>query len=329
MKFKEYIINKLKNTNGKKKILFVDGNDQRAIEAVKLHDQDNIIEAIVLVEKNNDIPEGIKNYISMEQWSSKENILIEKYVERRQGKETLDQAKSAIKEKATFAMLMLELGEVDGVVGGLVDPTSVILRAAFKIIKPAEGIKTISSVMIMEKGEDWSIFSDISVNIEPSKDQLVDIAFNSVDFAKAIGFEIKPAFLSFSTDGSAVHPRSTIVKEATEEFNKKSYIKAIGEVQFDTAWVEKVREQKYSQESFKGKASILIFPSLEAGNIGYKIAQRLGGYGAVGPILTGIKKPVNDLSRGALVEDVYNTGNNNCFTNKIKNLMGFYFFIRV
>lgn len=307
MKFKEYIIDKLKQKNGKKKILFVDGKDKRAIEAVKLHNQDEIIEAILLVEKKSDIPEGVKNYINMEDWVSKENVLIDKYVEKRKGKETADQAKVVIKEKSTFAMLMLELEEVDGVIGGLIDPTSVILRSAFKVIGPAEGIKTISSVMIMEKGEDWSIFSDISVNIEPSKEQLVDIAFNATDFAKTIGFEIKPAFLSFSTDGSAVHPKSTLVKEATDAFNEKSDIKAIGEVQFDTAWVESVRKQKYSKESFEGKASILIFPSLEAGNIGYKIAQRLGNYGAVGPILTGIRKPVNDLSRGALVDDVYNT----------------------
>ena len=208
-----------------------------------------------------------------------------------------------------FAMLMIKLGEVDGVVGGLINPTSDILRAAFKLIGPKKGINTISSVMIMEKESDWSIFADISVNIMPSEDQLVDIAINASEFGKSIGFESKVAFLSFSTAGSAVHERSTLVANATKKFNEtyKADYPAVGEIQFDAALSQEVRKMKYKEDSFDGKASILVFPSLEAGNIGYKVAQRMGGYGAIGPIITGVAKPVNDLSRGATPIDVYNT----------------------
>ena len=138
---------------------------------------------------------------------------------------------------------------------------------------------------------------------------MVDIAKNASTFAKAIDFKSKVAFLSFSTSGSAVHDKSTTVKDAVVKYNEinDSPYKAIGEVQFDAAFSPDVRASKYKEDGFKKMPSIFVFPSLDAGNIGYKIAQRMGGFGAIGPIITGVNKPVNDLSRGALTEDVYNT----------------------
>jgi len=142
----------------------------------------------------------------------------------------------------------------------------------------------------------------------PTSDQLVEIAQNAAKFAGTIDLEKKVAFLSFSTLGSAVHERSTFVRDAVLKYNENNpEIKAIGEIQFDASVSETIRKAKYKEETFKGNPNIMIFPSLEAGNIGYKIAQRMGGYGAIGPIITGINKPVNDLSRGALTDDVYNT----------------------
>ena len=204
---------------------------------------------------------------------------------------------------------MVELNIVDGAISGLLSPSSDVLRAAFKIIGPKPNVRTISSIMVMEKESDWYIFTDISVNIAPNIDQLVDIAKNASSFANLINFKEKISFLSFSTSGSAVHPRSILLKDAANKYNEKFNPKypAIGEIQFDAALDESIRRMKYKTPSFSGDTSIFVFPSLEAGNIGYKIAQRLGGFGAIGPILTGLNKPVNDLSRGATVKDVYNT----------------------
>ena len=310
MEFKKYITKKIESlsSESKKKVLFIDGQDQRAIEAAKKHVNDNYIEPILLLSKEMDT-QGIKS-ILISSFKDKEQELIEKYVEKRKGKETIEDAKKVIFDPNFFAMLLLELNYVDGVIGGLHAPTANILRAAFKVIGAKKGIKTISSVMIMEKGEQAYLFGDISVNISPSKEQLVDIGKNALDFAKSIDFEEKIAFLSFSTSGSAVHERSTLVKEATELFNEKYPLKnkAIGEVQFDAAFSEDVRKAKYkADQTFSNEAKIFIFPSLEAGNIGYKIAQRMGNFGAIGPIITGMNKPVNDLSRGATVQDVYYT----------------------
>jgi len=185
-----------------------------------------------------------------------------------------------------------------------------ILLSGITESQPAKkGVKTISSVMVMEKGEEWYIFTDISVNIAPTVNQLVDIASNASTFARLIDFETKVAFLSFSTSGSAVHEKSAIMKDATEMFNNnfKPKYPAIGEIQFDAAISDEVRKMKYKGKTFDGKPTIFVFPTLDVGNIGYKIAQRMGGFGAIGPIITGINKPINDLSRGAKVVDVYNT----------------------
>ena len=312
MTFQKYIEDKLKDksSQGIKKVLFLDGDDQRAQKAAVQHEMDGILEPVLLFEKKSDCTNGkMSHCLFMEDWKDREDVLVAKYLERRKGKENEEQAKEAIKNKVIFAMLMIELGEVDGVIGGLINPTADILRGAFKVVGTKPGIKTISSVMLMERANEWYIFTDISVNIEPNADQLVDIAKNASDFARAIDFKTKVAFLSFSTSASAVHPASQMVREATLKFNDsyKPEYKAIGEVQFDAAFNPEVRKSKYKDEGFKKNPTIFVFPSLNAGNIGYKIAQRMGGFGAIGPIITGVNKPVNDLSRGATTTDVYNT----------------------
>ena len=309
MKFTKYIEEILEKRKNKKRILFMDGSDDRAQEAALAHKKANKIIPVLLIETN-DVAKDIDiEKIVISDWKSKEEILINKYLEIRKGKDNIESAKKVIFDPATFCMLMVAMNKVDGAIGGLSCPSSDVLRAAFKVIGPKKGVKTISSVMVMEKGEEWYIFTDVSVNISPNVNQLVEIAQNASTFANLINFETKIAFLSFSTSGSAVHEKSTIIKEATNIFNNtfKPKYKAIGEVQFDAAFSENVRKIKYKGEAFDGKPTIFIFPTLDVGNIGYKIAQRMGGFGAIGPIITGINKPINDLSRGAKVDDVYNT----------------------
>lgn len=311
MIFRKYVTEKLLKETTKKRILFIDGQDSRAQEAAQQHLKDNIIEPILLFEKKSEKANWKHGAaIAIEDWQDQKETLIETYLARRKGKDSLEIAQKNINDKNVFAMLMLEMNEVDGVIGGLVAPTADILRAAFKVIGPKPGIKTISSIMVMTKESDWYVFGDISVNIEPNAAQLVDIASNAATFAETLDIDPRIAFLSFSTSGSAEHPKSLLVKEATDQFNKQHKLahQAIGEVQFDAAFDLDVLKSKYkSKTTFDKPANIFIFPDLNAGNIGYKIAQRMGQFGAIGPIITGVNKPVNDLSRGAKVADVYNT----------------------
>lgn len=285
-----------------KKILIIDGEDSRAIEAAKILKKNKLVEPVLLVKTKLDL-EIEQEIVNQE----KIQIFIKKFLKIRKEKETLETATKQLNTLPFYGMMMLEAEIVDGVIGGLNYPTSDILRAAFKCIGPKKKIKTISSVMIMHKENQKYLFSDISVNVKPSEEQLAEIGLNASEFAKFLDFEQKTAFLSFSTDGSAVTPESILVKKAVEIFNQKSAYPAIGEIQFDAAINEDIRKSKYKKNSFSSESKIFIFPDLNSGNIGYKIAQRLGNFGAVGPIITGIKKPINDLSRGALAEDVYAT----------------------
>lgn len=288
---------------GIKSILIIDGEDARAIEAAKRLAASKLVRPILLVSK---LLEGvdIEQHVVSELQTK---AFVEQFIEIRKGKENLESAQKQIATLPFYGTMLLKTGKVDGVIGGLAYPTADILRAAFKIVGPKPGIKTISSVMIVHKDDNKLLFSDISVNIAPNVDQLVDIAKNAVDFGLQLGFEPNPAFLSFSTTGSAKSPQSDAVAEATQIYNQSATYKAMGEIQFDAALDAQVRKQKYKGEASKENANVLIFPSLEAGNIGYKIAQRLGNYGAIGPIIVGIAQPINDLSRGATVEDIYNT----------------------
>ncbi|TQC54152.1 phosphotransacetylase [Mycoplasmopsis mucosicanis] len=316
MEFTSLIQHNVEQIQTKKRIVLVDGNDSRAIEAAQLLEHFHNLEIILLTENDEKINTKA-TVLNINANKAKQEIYAHTLFNRRQAmadakgkenKDTLDVCLKAMQQRPSYAMMMLENGEVDGVVGGLIYSTADMLRAAFKVVGPAQGIKTISSVMVMHRGEETLFFSDISVNARPHKAALTDIGINAAKFVKGFGIEPKIAFLSFSTDYSAKTEETVMVHEATEEFNAKyDGVKAIGEVQLDAALDLGVRNKKYKKESFNEPANTLIFPNLEAGNIGYKLVQRLAGFGAIGPIIVGTNKPVNDLSRGAKVNDVVNT----------------------
>ena len=158
----------------------------------------------------------------------------------------------------------------------------------------------------MERGDEKYIFADCAINIDPDAETLTEIAYQSAQTAKAVGIDPKIAFLSFSTKGSAKGEMIDKVVEATKLFNKKyPEIPADGELQFDAAFVPSIGEAKAPGSKVAGHANVFIFPELQSGNIGYKIAQRLGNFSAVGPILQGLAEPINDLSRGCSTQDVY------------------------
>jgi len=204
---------------------------------------------------------------------------------------------------------LLNEGQVDAALAGAVSTTAEVIRATISTIGLAPGNKTVSGAFLMHRDSDNQtfLFADSGVVIDPTEDQMLDIARCSVETWKKIGDGTPPsvAFLSFSTKGSAVHPLATKVSSAASKF-KSLYpdITSSGELQFDAALIPEIGQRKCPGDPVAGKANIFIFPDLNSGNIGYKIAQYLGGFQAFGPILQGANKPYSDLSRGASVEDI-------------------------
>ena len=231
----------------------------------------------------------------------------------------VDAAKASIlKDYTMYAALMLKAGDVDGLVSGACHSTANTLRPGLQVIKTAPGIKTVSSsfVMVAPDGENpynpdgVAVFGDCAINIEPTAEEVADIAVSSAETARDIaGIEPRVAMLSFSTMGSGNDDKffKTVPKmqEATAIAKQKAPdLKLDGEFQFDAAVAPEVGKLKAPNSPVAGQANVFIFPNINAGNIGYKIAQRFGGYMALGPICQGFAKPINDLSRGCSVDDV-------------------------
>ncbi|PTI39440.1 phosphate acetyltransferase [Staphylococcus casei] len=238
--------------------------------------------------------------------------LVTAFVERRKGKATEAQAQEMLKNVNYFGTMLVYTGKADGLVSGAAHSTGDTVRPALQIIKTKPGVTKTSGIFFMIKGDEQYIFGDCAINPTLEAQDLAEIAVESAKSAKSFGMTPRVAMLSFSTKGSAksddVEKVSTAVDLAQEKIEADNIEDVIvdGEFQFDAAIVPEVAKKKAPDAKIQGDANVFIFPSLEAGNIGYKIAQRLGGYDAVGPVLQGLNSPVNDLSRGCSIEDVYN-----------------------
>ncbi|MFE8697821.1 phosphate acetyltransferase [Cytobacillus sp. FJAT-53684] len=232
--------------------------------------------------------------------------LVASFVERRKGKATEEEARKILLDENYFGTMLVYTNKAEGLVSGAAHSTADTVRPALQIIKTKEGVSKTSGVFIMVREDEKYIFADCAINISPDSKDLAEIAIESAKTAKMFDIEPRVAMLSFSTKGSAKSPETEKVSEAVQEAKKREPELVLdGEFQFDAAFVPSVAEKKAPDSPLKGNANIFIFPSLEAGNIGYKIAQRLGQFEAVGPILQGLNRPVNDLSRGCNEEDVY------------------------
>lgn len=295
----------------KKTIVLPEGEDPRTIEAAKQIVAEDLANLVIL---GNPAEIDVPGAVVVDSASDERaETYAQKFAELRAKKGvTIEQAREQVKDATYFGTMMVKMGDADGLVSGACHSTANTLRPALQILKTAPGTKLVSGFMVVcvpdcEFGQDGNfIFSDIGLNIDPDADQLSEIAIASAASWKAfMGSEAKVALLSYSTKGSAKGDSADKVREAIKLVNEKApELAADGELQLDAALVQSVADLKAPGSTVAGNANVLIFPDLQSGNIGYKLVQRLGKAEAYGPILQGIAKPVNDLSRGCNAEDI-------------------------
>lgn len=234
--------------------------------------------------------------------------MVEAFVERRNGKATKEQAEEILKDVNYFGTMLTYMGITEGMVSGAIHSTGDTVRPALQIIKTKPGVSRTSGAFLMVRGRDQEkyLFSDCAINVNPTAQELAEIAVDSAKTAELFEIDPKVAMLSFSTKGSAKAPEVDKVVEATKIAKELAPEYQIdGELQFDAAYISAVAQLKAPESEVAGKATVFVFPDLQSGNIGYKIAQRFGNFEAIGPILQGLNKPISDLSRGSNEEDVY------------------------
>lgn len=298
-----------------RRIVFPEGSDKRIMGAAVRLKADGVVDPVLLgsqaelkqvASENNFDLSGIEILDPATYPAVDKQAMHDALLERRKGKNTPEEVDQMLTDVSYFGTMLVYLGKVDGMVSGAVHSTGATVRPALQIIKTKPGQKRISGAFIMQKGEERYIFADCAINIELDAETMAAVALQSAETAELFGLDPKVAMLSFSTKGSAKGEMVTKVAEATKLVQAQAPTLAVdGELQFDAAFVPEVGELKAPGSKVAGHANVFVFPSLEAGNIGYKIAQRFGGFEAVGPILQGLNAPIADLSRGTSEEDVY------------------------
>lgn len=303
-----------------KTIVLCEGEDSRVVKAAQDATREGIAKIVLIGDEdaiktaNPDVDltgVTIVNNLTSERLPE----YIAKLCELRKSKGmTEEQASALLKDGTYFGAMMLKMGEVDGLVSGACHSTANTLRPGLQIIKTAPGAKAVTSFNLMlcpPQGNQYCpdglvVFADCGLNPTYTSEGLADLAISTAKSAKAIaGIDPKVAMLSFSSKGSAKHDNVSMVAEATRIAQETApELKIDGELQFDAAIVPSVGEMKAKGSPVAGHANVFVFPDLQSGNIGYKIAERLGGFMAVGPICQGFAKPMNDLSRGCKTEDI-------------------------
>ena len=307
-------------------IVFTEGHDARILEATARLKAEGFLKVILVgnveevkanAAKGGFDIEGVEILDPMTYEGM--DAMVEKMVELRKGKMAPEECRKALSKGNYFGTMLVKMGLADSLLGGATYSTADTVRPALQLVKTKKGVNLVSSCFIMVRGEEKLAMGDCAINLgyedRLDKDgnvvlsaaqQLAEVAVETARTAKVFGIDPKVALLSFSTNGSGKggtvklsHDATAIAKEMAPEFPID------GEMQFDAAVAPEVGQLKFPGSPVAGYANTFIFPTIEAGNIGYKIAQRLGGYEALGPILQGLAAPINDLSRGCNAEEVY------------------------
>ena len=297
------------------KIVFPEGNDDRVLRAAARLKFEGLVDPIILGVKD-EVHDALAHLGFMDQdykvidpnnFDQFEEMKAA-FLDIRKGKATPEDADRLLCDVNYFGVMLVKMGLADGMVSGAIHSTADTVRPALQIIKTKPGISRTSGVFLMnrENTNERYIFADCAINIDPNAQELAEIAVNTADTAKIFDIDPKIALLSFSTMGSAKAPQAEKVQEATRLAKELApELSLDGELQFDAAFVPETASIKAPNSPVAGQANVFIFPDLQSGNIGYKIAQRLGMFEAIGPILQGLNAPVNDLSRGSSAEDIY------------------------
>lgn len=301
----------------KRKIVFTEGSDARILEAASRLHKEGIL-APVLLGNPDEVKSAAKecgwpvdgieiidplNFVDID-------AMVAKMVELRKGKMDEVACRAALSKSNYFGTMLVKMGYADALLGGATYSTADTVRPALQIIKTKPGNKIVSSCFILNRstpnGDEKYVMADCAINITPNEDELVEIAVETARTAKVFDIEPKVAILSYSTMGSGKGETVDKMHNATEKLKAMNLDFPVdGEFQFDAAFSPVVAKTKAPSSPVAGQANTFIFPDINAGNIGYKIAQRLGGFEAFGPILQGLNAPINDLSRGCNAEEVY------------------------
>ena len=301
----------------KKTVVLPESHDDRVLKAAEILTNENIASLITLGDEDKVRDSAAKAGVNLkgirvinpeksDLLSGFANIF---YNQRKHKGVTIEQAREILKRDIFFGVMMVKEGHADSGVTGSFASTADVMRAAIQCVGMKEGISIVSSFFLMVYPDITYSFADCAVVPNPDDKQLADIAISTADNHKILtGLEPYIAMLSFSTKGSAEHELIDKVRRATAIVKeKRPDLNVDGELQFDAAIVESIGKKKSPGSTVAGRANVLVFPDLQAGNIGYKIAQRLGKAEAVGPVIQGVKKPFFDLSRGCSVDDIVNT----------------------
>ena len=312
--------------NSPRRLIFTEGTDARILEAAARLKQEGFITPVLI-----GVPEEVRaaaeaggfdidglEILDPAAWPDMDK-LVEDFVTLRRGKATAEEAREMLLRPNYFGTMLVKEGRADCLLGGATYSTADTVRPALQLVKTREGANLVSSCMILLRGDEMLAMGDCAINVSytdkvdaqgnvtlSAAQQVAEVAIETARTAGLFGMDPKIAMLSYSTNGSAAGAGPELMREAAAIVRETHpELPCDGEMQFDAAFVPEVGQQKFPGSPVAGFANTFIFPEIQSGNIGYKIAQRLGGFTAVGPILQGLNAPINDLSRGCNAEEVY------------------------